>query len=211
MTPANVLLLSRLGSGALLTAWPAQALRLLGYDEDDATSRTVVQVLGVRHLVQGAAEAAGTPSALRLGAGVDLLHALSALVFSSVSDRGRSAGRRSAALALGFAVAELALARRAPTDASSNAASNAASNASSGPQPVLPPGAPTTQLGVLHGGVLDGAEVAVNVADQQYTVTAVKGAEAGPQRYVRTARTVLIGGIESPVFALDEVQGGDPA
>ncbi len=207
MTPANVLLLSRLGSGALLTAWPAQALRLLGYDEDDATSRTVVQVLGVRHLVQGAAEAAGTPSALRLGAGVDLLHALSALVFSSVSDRGRSAGRRSAALALGFAVAELALARRAPTDASSNAASNAAS----GPQPVLPPGAPTTQLGVLHGGVLDGAEVAVNVADQQYTVTAVKGAEAGPQRYVRTARTVLIGGIESPVFALDEVQGGDPA
>ena len=92
---SRVLLLARLASGGLLTVWPAQALRLLGRGQDDAASRTVVRVLGARHLVQGAAEALRRdPGVLRAGAGVDVLHALTALATRPRPDRG---GRRAGA------------------------------------------------------------------------------------------------------------------
>jgi len=200
VSPGRVLLLARLASGGLLTVRPARGLRLLGYGQDDAASRTVVRVLGARHLVQGTAEALRKdPGVLRAGAGVDVLHAVTALGYATASRPGRSAGRRSAALALSFAVAQLLVARRASTAAQE------------GRVAVLPPGAPTTQLAVLRGGTMDGAQVAVAVADLEYTVTAVEDAETGTQRYVRTTSRVLIGSVAAPVFALDKTQDGGSA
>jgi len=70
------------------------------------------------------------------------------------------------------------------------------------------PGAPTTQLAVLRGGAMDGAQVAVDVADPEYTVMAVEDAETGTARYVRTTSRVLIGSVAAPVFVLDQTQDG---
>jgi len=197
VSPSRVLLLARLASGGLLTVRPAQGLRLLGYGQDDAASRTVVRVLGARHLVLGAAEALRSdPGVLRAGAGVDVLHALTALGYAAASRPGRSAGRRSAALALSFAVAQLVVARRAWTAAQEAGVA------------VPAPGAPTTQLAVLRGGAMDGAQVAVDVADPEYTVMAVEDAETGTARYVRTTSRVLIGSVAAPVFVLDQTQDG---
>jgi len=197
---SRVLLLARLASGGLLTVRPAQGLRLLGRGQDDAASRTVLRVLGARHLVQGAAEALRRdPGVLRAGAGIDVLHALTALGYATASRQGRSAGRRSAVLALSFAVAQLVVARRASTAAQEGSVA------------VLPPGAPTTQLAVLRGGAMDGAQVAVDVADLEYTVMAVEDAETGTQRYVRTTSRVLIGSVAAPVFVPDQTRDGGSA
>jgi len=215
VSPSRVLLLARLASGGLLTVRPAQALRLLGYGQDDAASRTVVRVLGARHLVQGAAEALWRdPGVLRAGAGVDVLHALTALGYATASRPGRSAGRRSAALALSFAVAQLVVARRAWTVAQQGSVAVLPPGATDG-RPALPlqtrDDAPTTQLAVLRGGAMDGAQVAVGVADLEYTVMAVEDAEAGTARYVRTTSRVLIGSVAAPVFVLDQTQDGGSA
>lgn len=190
---ARLLLAARLGSGLLLATRPSVGLRLFGSDEDDATSRVVVRVLGARHLLQGLAEASGGPFERRLGAGVDLLHAVTALGYATVSRAGRSAGRRSAALALSFAVAELVVARQA-----------SAAERDSAP-PARAPGAPTTELAVLRGGVMDQAEVAVDIHDDEYTVA---DSMQGPQRYVRSFRTVAEGPLDVPVFVLQQAPDG---
>ena len=93
-------------------------------------------------------------------------------------------------------MAQLVVARRASTAAQEGSVA------------VLPPGAPKTQLAVLRGGAMDGAEVAVDVADLEYTVMAVEDAETGTARYVRTTSRVLIGSVASPVFVLDQTQDG---
>ena len=58
---------------------------------------------------------------------------------------------------------------------------------------------------------MDGAQVAVGVADPEYTVMAVEDAETGTQRYVRTTSRVLIGSVAAPVFVLDQTQDGGSA
>ncbi|MHB8451426.1 MAG: hypothetical protein ACYDAQ_13395 [Mycobacteriales bacterium] len=112
MTPVRALLLTRLGTGALFFVCPCAGLRLLGYHHNTRTARTVVRLLGLRHLVQSCCEATGDPHVLRAGATVDLLHAASALSFAQLSRTGRHAGRRSATLASTLAVCQLWVAKR---------------------------------------------------------------------------------------------------
>ena len=113
MTPARAVSLLQLATGTLLLRRPALGLTLLSYPRDTLSARIVLRVLGGRHLLQGTAELTGRRSVLLSGAAVDVLHASTALLYAHLSDSGRRAGRRNAALALGFAAAELVAARRA--------------------------------------------------------------------------------------------------
>lgn len=68
----------------------------------------VVRVLGARHVVQAVGEAVlDDPPVRRLGAGVDALHALTALALAAGSKGWRPLALRSAATAGGFSAASL--------------------------------------------------------------------------------------------------------
>jgi hypothetical protein len=117
----------------------------------------------------------------------DLLHASTAVALAAVSAPDRRAGRRSAALAVGLAVAQLLASSGHPVDDAERAG------------PATDNGLPE-HLVLLRGGVMDGATVVVDRDAAEYSVT---DAEHGLQRYLpsgRTART--IDGV-SPVFVLD--------
>ena len=75
----------------------------------DVHTRTVVRVLGARHLLQAAATTAfGGGAALhQISAGVDSLHALTMLVLAAVDRRRRHPAVANAAIALAFAAGEL--------------------------------------------------------------------------------------------------------
>jgi hypothetical protein len=96
------------GWGAWLLLAPSGSLRWLTGGRQPKGGRTLLRVLGARHVLQ----AAGTlksPTAwtLRLGAVADTLHAASGLAFAAVDDQERRAGLLDAAVAATWAVASL--------------------------------------------------------------------------------------------------------
>jgi hypothetical protein len=186
MTPARTALTVRLATGGLFLLAPRQGLRLLGH-ADGGRARAVVRLLGARHLVQGAYERSEEPTRLRRGAAADLLHAGTAVAFSCWSAQGRRAGRRSAALAMGLAAAQLLAA--APPGLDQEHAGPPTDNG-------LP-----EHLVLLRGGVMDGATVVLDRGAAHYCIT---DSEHGLQRYVLTDQTArTIEGV-SPVFVLTD-------
>ncbi|SDS97358.1 hypothetical protein [Actinopolymorpha singaporensis] len=90
----------------------------------DRHERFAARVLGVRHTVQaGAATALASPSAYRLGAGVDALHALSMVGLAAVDRRRRRLALTETAIASAMAFAGLHAARRAGQAQQANDAS----------------------------------------------------------------------------------------
>lgn len=105
-------LLRLLWAAALLVS-PQRVIVLLG-GEDTSRSCFVGRILGVRHLVQGAAELAFWPRGRRIGSLVDSAHALSAVAFAGWDPHWRRAAGTDAAVAATFAVAG-ALGRTRPS------------------------------------------------------------------------------------------------
>lgn len=92
----------RLGWGVTLVAMPGRIVTAVGGD-NDPRSRTVVRILGARHVLQAVVEAGAGPRLRRLGSVVDVLHALSALGLAGVDRRWRRPALLDAAVASGFA------------------------------------------------------------------------------------------------------------
>ncbi len=109
----TVLTLARLVDGVLLLAFPGRALRRTVHGVDDTPARVVTRVLGARHLVQAALTGPRPgPTALWVGAGVDALHATTAVGFAAVDPHRRHAALANGLSAALFAVAGVVLARR---------------------------------------------------------------------------------------------------
>ncbi|TXR52885.1 hypothetical protein [Quadrisphaera setariae] len=101
--------------GTLLLVAPGPVLRLVGEHDPDPRSRTVVRVLGARHLLQ-AGFSGRTPSRATLadGAWVDVVHALTALALAA-GDRPRARlALLDAVIALSWGTASARAARRVP-------------------------------------------------------------------------------------------------
>ena len=118
MTAANarpgvlVLAGAHTAQAAILFTQPPSVLRRVAGDQDVPPS-WIMRVLGVRVLVQGAAEMLSRrPMALRISAFVDLTHAASMFVAAKVWPRYRRAALVSAAGAMSSAVAATAVARQ---------------------------------------------------------------------------------------------------
>lgn len=94
---------ARLGWGLFLLAAPGAALRLLG-GCPTGRARTVVRVLGARHVVQAAVEQRDGGRHRLLLAAVDWAHAASGLVLAAVDRRWRRPALTDAALATGFGI-----------------------------------------------------------------------------------------------------------
>lgn len=190
MTPARVVALAQLCSGRLLRHRPDRALSLLSYPVHGAGPRSVVRVLGTRQLVQGAAELSGRRSVLLAGVAADVLHAGTAIAYAQYSSVGRTAGRRSAALALAFAGAQLVAALRTPVSTARpqrRVPAPQPSRPASVPRvggPLSPawPGQtgdeqqvfveyPREQLVHLTGGVMDDATVTLEPGETSYSIT----------------------------------------
>lgn len=216
MTAVGRIAAAQLGIGILLTRRTRWALRLLGYPDDTLAARSVVRVLGARHLVQGIVVVRGDRKALWGGAAVDVLHALTCLAYAKRSSDGRRAGLRSAAVALSLALAETAAARQ-PKDTGTRETSNRGGNL---PRPVSSPNnhpsiarvgsasaaawpeptddgqhilveTPAMEKAVhLTGGVMDGATVTVRPDATNYDIINV---DHGKQRYVATGETDTTG------------------
>ena len=201
MTPIRLVAISQLVCGWLLARHPTPSLRLLRYPDNGPLARSTVRTLGVRQLLQGTAELRGRPSTTALGAGVDLVHAATCLIYAHNSSKGRRAGRRSAALAVGFAVSQAAAARRAtatsggcqppgdlpPTSEPRSSLPHVASaTGAAWPEPVdhdlqqVQVGTALETPVLLRGGVMDGAVVAVGPGVEHYDVF---DSDHGPQRY----------------------------
>lgn len=105
---------AHLAQAVLLLAQPPTILHGIAGNQDVPPAWTV-RVLGVRTLIQGAAEAS-RPSrgVLRLGVAVDLAHAASMLVAAFVWPRYRRAALASAAGASASAIAGTLLLRQRP-------------------------------------------------------------------------------------------------
>lgn len=106
MTPGRVSVV-RAAWGCLLLLAPAWvARRLLWSGGERSSGRAMIRVLGTRQLVQAAATAR-RPSGrlLSLGAGVDVLHAMTAAAFAASGPDRRVAGGVATVLATGFAAA----------------------------------------------------------------------------------------------------------
>jgi hypothetical protein len=92
------------GAGCLVA--PAAVGRTIGLASDDRPALLLLRLLGARDL--GQAVLAGTappPALLRLGAGVDALHAASMVALAAVSREHRRPALTSAALATVWAAA----------------------------------------------------------------------------------------------------------
>ncbi|WP_299037690.1 hypothetical protein [uncultured Pseudokineococcus sp.] len=105
--------LARAAWGAACLLAPGPVGRALAGHEPDARARRVLRVLGARHLVQ----AAGTrvlpaPLALVGGAGVDGLHAATALATGLTRPRRRRASLADAVVAVGWCAWGAVRARR---------------------------------------------------------------------------------------------------
>lgn len=75
---------ARAGWGLLFLASPSAVLEA-GHGRNDATSRTVLRVLGARHLAQAATlVTVPTPIVQRLGILADILHAASAATLAGI-------------------------------------------------------------------------------------------------------------------------------
>jgi len=99
----------RASYGAFLLADPQRALRVGHSPNGDSAARTVVRVLGARHVLQAAVCARWpTPTVRRASACVDGLHAATDLALARFDRRRRRAAVIDAAVAASFAVATLA-------------------------------------------------------------------------------------------------------
>lgn len=92
------------GTTALIA--PGAVEHLLSGHAPDERARTVIRILGARHLLQAAVTARGSRGIHLLGCGVDLLHALTAAGLAVVDERRRPAAAANAAIALAFAAGE---------------------------------------------------------------------------------------------------------
>lgn len=100
-------------SAALLAGYPRRATRLLGRDRRLAPPTWIVRALGVRSLVQGAAELRWpTPALACAGATVDAAHAASMAFVAARSRRYRRAALLSGAFATLSAAAQVTTAAR---------------------------------------------------------------------------------------------------
>jgi hypothetical protein len=105
MKPLQVV---RAAYGTLLLAAPRQALRLGGSHDNAGAARTVVRVLGARHLLQAAMCATWpTPTARRVSGCTDVLHAATEVSVAVFDRRRRRAAGLDAAVAVTFAAATL--------------------------------------------------------------------------------------------------------
>jgi hypothetical protein len=206
MKPIHVVASTELVTGWLLLRRPSRALQLLGYPHDRPLARATVRVLGVRQLVQGAAELRGGAATARAGACIDVAHALTCLVYAHRSRDGLRAGRRSSALALALAAAQAAAECRAASsppgarepgrapeaprrDTRSELPRVTSATAAAWPEPS--PGRQQVQVVeaqrevpvMLRGGVMDGAVVAVPPGTEHYDII---DSDRGPQRYRET-------------------------
>ncbi|HEY5271695.1 MAG TPA: hypothetical protein VIJ34_00520 [Acidimicrobiales bacterium] len=93
--------------GATLLAAPGTVLLLLGGADEDRTPKRIMRVLGARHLVQAVAEQQFGDLALRVGACVDALHALTGFGFACADARWRRAALADAMITSGFAAVGL--------------------------------------------------------------------------------------------------------
>jgi hypothetical protein len=92
------------GAGCLVA--PAVVGRAMGLDSGDRRARLLLRVLGARDLGQAALAATAPPPALlRLGAGVDALHAASMVALAAVAPDYRRPALTSATLATVWATA----------------------------------------------------------------------------------------------------------
>jgi hypothetical protein len=99
-------LVARAVWGAGCLAAPAVVGRAMGLDSGDRRARLLLRVLGARDLGQALLAATAPPPALlRLGAGVDALHAASMVALAAVSPDHRRPALTSATLATIWAVA----------------------------------------------------------------------------------------------------------
>jgi hypothetical protein len=98
---------------ALLAVYPQRATRVIGNDRRLAPPAWIVRVLGVRSLIQGAAELRWpTPALARTGAVVDATHAASMALVAVRSRRYRRAALVSGAFATVSAAAQAGAAAR---------------------------------------------------------------------------------------------------
>jgi hypothetical protein len=74
----------------------------------DVRTRVVARILGARHLAQAVLTLSGDPVTHALGGAVDLTHSASMVLLALVDRRRRRAAATSAAIALGFGIAEIA-------------------------------------------------------------------------------------------------------
>ena len=107
-----VLELARIAYGGCLLAAPAMLPQRLLAERTDRTTRRVIRLLGVRHLVQGVGILALGAPARRLGIVADLIHLVSLLPIGAVSGRHRLC-RADAAVEAALAGLEATLGRRA--------------------------------------------------------------------------------------------------
>ncbi|MCV7031892.1 hypothetical protein [Mycobacterium sherrisii] len=105
---------ARIGYGVLLLALPDHVLRLVS-PRVSARERIATRILGGRLLAQAAAtDIRPTAVTVALGAEVDLVHAISMLVWAVVDRESRRLTLLSATLAALFAAVGAAQARRTP-------------------------------------------------------------------------------------------------
>lgn len=98
---------------AVLAAYPHRATRVIGNDRSLAPPAWLVRVLGVRSLLQGAAELRWpTPALACTGAAVDATHAASMALVAARSRRYRRAALVSGAFATVSAAAQVGAAAR---------------------------------------------------------------------------------------------------
>ena len=99
--------------GAGCVAAPATVGRLLGLAPGDRRARLLLRVLGARDLGQAVLAATAPPPALlRLGAGVDALHAASMVALAAVSPDYRRPAVTSSAMATAWTAASVRDSRR---------------------------------------------------------------------------------------------------
>lgn len=105
LSTARVIEVIRLGYGAAQLLCPRAVARAVGADTD-AVSMTVRRVLGVRHLVQGAVLIDGGQAAHKVGAAVDVAHAISMFGWAAAHRSRRRGAILNGLSAGGFALAE---------------------------------------------------------------------------------------------------------
>jgi hypothetical protein len=105
---SRTVLVARAAWGAGCLAAPAAVGRGLGLAPGDRRARLLLRVLGARDLGQAVlAATAPPPVLLRLGAGVDALHAASMYALAAVSRDYRRPALTSAAIATAWTAASL--------------------------------------------------------------------------------------------------------
>jgi hypothetical protein len=104
MKPLELL---RAAYGAVELLAPSAVESLLVGRVADPRARTVIRILGARHVLQAAVTARGGPGLHRLGGGVDLIHAVTMIALAASDPRRRRAAVVNAAIALAFAAGEL--------------------------------------------------------------------------------------------------------